>query len=275
MSKICYVHPTQSSAPGLRYRQKLFDSLKKSEAVGQDVQIDIKKIEKATVTLNAYTETLYFELLQRPYTIEAVIQAEREGYDAAIIGCYMDPGLEEAREVANIPVVGLAEASFSIAHMLTGKRRKIAIISIGEKVNIRIVENIDRWGFDSQLISVRPVRLVSPETYDKVMTSSQPPASDIQKLKDESIKVARGCIQDGAEVVIPGCAGLGPFLATEGILEIDGAVILDPLTCAIKMAEDLIDIRKSGVNVSRRSTYRQLPKEDWVKERKNFGFLKG
>lgn len=41
--------------------------------------------------------------------------AEAEPVDAIILGCFGDPGLAALREIASVPVVGLAEASFAVA----------------------------------------------------------------------------------------------------------------------------------------------------------------
>lgn len=39
------------------------------------------------------------------------VQAEREGYDAFIVGHFQDAGLYELRKVVDIPVIGLGEAT--------------------------------------------------------------------------------------------------------------------------------------------------------------------
>lgn len=269
MSKICYVHPARPGE-GLKYRWKLFDTLKKKGVIKQDTEFAIKTIDVPTTTLTGYTESWYFDLLQRPYTVESTIQAEKEGFDAVIIACYFDPGVDEAREVVNIPVVGIAEASFSYAHMLTRKKGSIAVIAIAEKGVLKTEDVIDKYGFSPQMIPVRPVRRILQETYTKAASTSDPAA--MKALKEEFFEVAKGCIRDGAEVIIPGCGGLGPLLAAEGITTVDGALILDCVTCAIKMAQDLIDMRKVGIDVCRRLTYRQLSEGDWAKERQNFGY---
>jgi len=82
----------------------------------------------------------------------------------------------------------------------------------------------------------------------------------------------RVCVVDGAEVVIAGAAGLGAFLEQQEILDVDGVPVLNCVTCAIKMAKNLIDLQKLGISVSRRLMYRKPVEEDWETERKNFGF---
>lgn len=47
-----------------------------------------------------------------------VREAQADGFDAAVIWCGDDPGLESARQRATIPVVGPATASLSVARLL-------------------------------------------------------------------------------------------------------------------------------------------------------------
>src|SRR5712675_1538371 len=49
--------------------------------------------------------------------LKAVLAAEREGFDAFVIGCCYDPALTQARELVNIPVVGPLEASVMLSRL--------------------------------------------------------------------------------------------------------------------------------------------------------------
>ena len=49
----------------------------------------------------ASIESAYEEALCVPATVELIAQCEAEGYDACIIGCFGDPGLEAAREAGH------------------------------------------------------------------------------------------------------------------------------------------------------------------------------
>ncbi len=53
----------------------------------------------------------YLEYLETGEVLKNVQRAVVEGYDAFLIGNIADPGLREAREIANIPVLGLCEVS--------------------------------------------------------------------------------------------------------------------------------------------------------------------
>ena len=45
-----------------------------------------------------------------PHVVATVARCEREGFNAAIVDCTGDPGLDEARRIAGIPVIGAGEA---------------------------------------------------------------------------------------------------------------------------------------------------------------------
>lgn len=267
--RICGIWNGQPTAV-LKIMQRLFDQLKKNRVIRPDTEISIKTVGKLTLVLRPYAETLYFDLLERPYIVEAVIQAEKEGYDAAFLFCYFDPGLDEAREVVRIPVVGVAESSLLFAMTLGRKKGSTAVVTIGQKGVLKISDVIDRYGLNSQLIPVRPVRQVPLESYTKAIDTDD--AKYKQVAKDDFIKVAKDCVRDGAEVIISACGGLGPLLVTEGVYEVEGIPVLDCVTCAIKMAENLADFQKAGISVSRRLMYRSPLEEDWNKERQHFGF---
>ena len=49
------------------------------------------------------------------------MNAERNGYDAFIIGCYLDTGLQRARSLVDIPALGVTETSMLVACTLGRK----------------------------------------------------------------------------------------------------------------------------------------------------------
>ena len=64
-------------------------------------------------------ESKYEEYLSFSATAKEIVRLEKEGYDAAILGCAADPGLDAMREITTkMLVVGLGEASVLTAAML-------------------------------------------------------------------------------------------------------------------------------------------------------------
>ena len=62
-------------------------------------------------------ESAYDEAYAIPPTLVVVRKANEEGYDALILACFSDPGLEAAKEISNIPVVGIEEPTLHMAAM--------------------------------------------------------------------------------------------------------------------------------------------------------------
>ena len=172
-------------------------------------------------------ESAYDEAFAIPPTLGLVKKANEEGYDAVILACFSDPGLEAAREVSVIPVIGIEESTLHMAAMLGAKfsimtPRKQRIPSKCEHVHIR--------GLSHFLASVRSLDLSVAET-----------DSDPAKTKQRLMDVAKIAVEkDGAEVIVMGCAGMAGY--AREIEEILSVKVLDPAAVALKTAEAMADL---------------------------------
>ena len=79
------------------------------------------------------------------------VKAEREGYDAFVVGHFQDAGLYEARSVVDIPVVGLGEASMLYACQL-GQRS--GIVTINPRYISWFHHQISKYGLTSRVTGV-------------------------------------------------------------------------------------------------------------------------
>ena len=204
-----------------------------------------------------YTRSLYAELLNDRPLLENVIAAEREGFDAVVLGCWNDP-LWEAREIVDIPVVGIGEAAMLLATTL-GFR--FAVITVGPKVIPSIEMDLRLYGLESRAI-VRPVRSVDPASDTEMLLESigDPHRRFIPNFE----RVARACIADGAEVIVVGCGYYGAILSLHGYNEIPGTgvPVLDCSAAGLKLGESLADLNKSiGLRKSS-ALYFQKPPQD-------------
>jgi allantoin racemase len=137
-------------------------------------------------------ESKYEDALAVPGTVEAAIQAEREGMDAVVINCSADTGLEACREALNIPVVGPSQAAMHLAAQLT---HRFSVLSLLERVNQRFEEMAWNWGLAHKLASVRAVEVPLLDLSDNA-------DGLVQKLFETGMR----CIeQDGAHGLILGC----------------------------------------------------------------------
>ena len=79
------------------------------------------------------------------------VKAEREGYDAFMIGHFQDAGLYEARSVVDIPVVALGEASMLYACQL-GQRT--GIVTINTRYIPWFHHQIGKYGLERRVTGV-------------------------------------------------------------------------------------------------------------------------
>ncbi len=215
--KIFVINPNTSESMTDHIREAL-ESVKRS-----DTELTVTCPSKGPNTI----ESAYDEAYAIPPTLELVKKANAEGYDAVILACFSDPGLEAAKEISAIPVVGIEEATLHMAAMLGAKfsimtPRKQRIASKCEHVHMR--------GLAHFLASVRSLDLSVAET-----------DADPAKTKRRLMEVANAAVEtDGAEVIIMGCAGMAGY--AEEIEQALNIKVLDPAAVALKTAEAMADL---------------------------------
>lgn len=165
-----------------------------------------------------------------PGVIDAAVRAERDGADAVIINCMDDPGLDAAREVVRIPVVGPAQASMHLA--LTLANRFAIITTSGEDVPI-VRELVERYRLEERCSGIRYLGL-SPLSL----------GNDEEQTFRVFLDAARMAVEDdGAAAIIAGCtllSGKTDRLA-EALAELTPAVpVIDPLEAALHHARTLV-----------------------------------
>ncbi|MBU1306021.1 MAG: aspartate/glutamate racemase family protein, partial [Alphaproteobacteria bacterium] len=133
--------------------------------------------------------------------------------DAYVIACFSDPGVEAVRRITDKPVFGIAEAAYCGA-LLHGKR--FGVISLGPSSIARHHAHIARLGLSERLGGDRAVDMSVAEANE---THQAEAAIRVvgQRLREE----------DGADVLILGCAGMGA--QRPGLQAALGCVVIDPV----------------------------------------------
>lgn len=204
-----------------------------------------------------YVRSLYTSLLNHRSVVENCIAAERDGFDAVVIGCWCDP-LWEARGAVDIPVVGIGEAAMLLAHTVG---YKYAVITVAPGAAPPIESDVRLYGLEDRAI-VRPVRWIDiPADRELILESVADPE---RRLIPSFERVARQCIEDGADVILVGCGYYGPILTTHGYNKVSGTdvPVVDASAAGLKLAETLAGLRDSiGLKVSRARFFRGAPPE--------------
>jgi Asp/Glu/hydantoin racemase len=184
------------------------------------------------------------------------IAAEEGGYDAYAIMSIPEPALRETRSVIDIPVVGYGESSMLTATML-GER--MGVLLFIEEMAPVIQQNAARVGLATRFGGVRHVGF----TFNDVLKGYDEPESLLERFHS----AARAMIREGVDVIIPGEAPLCVLLAGHGVNRVDDVPVLDALGATIKMAETMVDLRRSsGLAPARRGYFVEQPPRDRVKE---------
>lgn len=122
------------------------------------------------------------------------------GHDAVLLACFGDPGLMALRELAGVPVVGLAQASFEAA----GRLGRFAIVTGGHAWGPMLARFARAHQLDAQLVGIHTIDWTGAQI-----------AADPAGAHDALVAAAQHGIEAGAERVLLGgaaLAGLAPAL---------------------------------------------------------------
>lgn len=209
----------------------------------------------------------YLEYLETGEVLKNVHRAVREGYDAFLIGNIADPGLREAREIANIPVLGLCESAMHIACMMGAN---FSFVTINEKFTPRVVENVHRYGLTTRFVGAN--RMAVERLTDLGEAFEPGPAQD--RIVAQFNAAAKKNTDAGAEVVIAAGGVVMALLAHAGIHETtDWVPILNGITNLVKLGEAAVKLDRimGGRFVSKKCLYAPPPPDQIATFRKHYG----
>ncbi|MEM7123832.1 MAG: aspartate/glutamate racemase family protein [Pseudomonadota bacterium] len=157
------------------------------------------------------------------------ILAERAAaFDAAVIAAFGDPGLGPARELFEIPIVGLAEASALMACPLG---RTFSIVSFSPRLEPWFRECITWHGLAGRLASIRML---------------DAPVAEVADVQSENADLlvdlaSRAVSEDGADVIV--LAG-APLAGLSGLVRDRISVpVVEGVAASVKMAEGLVALK--------------------------------
>ena len=170
--------------------------------------------------------------------LEMLAEVHRD-YDAAIIAAFGDPGLMGARELFDLPVVGMAEAAMLAACMLG---RRFSIVTFARALGPWYQECVEMHGLTGRCASIR------------MLDGSFGAISEVQSEKEDLLVAlaARAVEEDEADVIILGgapLAGLAPRVRDRIAVP-----VIDQMAASVKMAEALVALnpRKATAGTFRR-----------------------
>ena len=165
----------------------------------------------------ASIESHYDEALAVPGVLAAIAaHPEADGY---LLACFGDPGLDAAREVADAPVLGIAQAAMHIAAPLG---RGFSIVTTLDRTTGRAHDLVSHYGFAAQCRGIHACDI---------------PVLELDTSPDTAEMLTKACREalatDGSDVIVLGCAGMAE-LATQMSVEL-GAPVVDGVAAGIGM----------------------------------------
>ena len=219
--------------------------------LGGLVQLETRIVEGGSESI----ECFYDSALAAPYILKTAAQGERDGFDAIVMDCFLDPALSECRELVRIPVMGACQSACSLAARLADR---FSVIGILDRADRCIRENVRRYGVEPLLASVPVVDMPVVALHDNE-----------EMLKEKTIEAAVKAVrEDGAHAVIFGCTcmctvqdAVAEGLKQQGIdipvIEPYRAALYDAIACAL---QERITSTKQGSITSVQAVY--VPADD-------------
>jgi allantoin racemase len=181
-------------------------------------------------------EGYYDEAFAVPGMLMEIARGEKAGANAAIIACFDDTGLDAARALADIPVIGICEAALASTAFIA---QRFTIVTTMERSRLPLEHLVHRYGMGGRC-KVRAADI-------PVLSLEDPTSNARDRLREE---IALALRDDRAEAIVLGCAGMAD-LTLELRAEF-GVPVVDGVAAAVKQAEALVAL---GLSTAKRGAY--------------------
>lgn len=184
----------------------------------------------------ASLEGHFDEALAVPGMLERLLEMARgeKRIDGYLIACFGDPGLAAAREVADVPVMGIAEAGMQMATMIARRFSIVTTLARTLPIAEHLLHQYARAGHCAGLHACElPVAAFeSGETavYERLLHACREALS-----------------RDKSDAVLLGCAGMSEL--AERLTQALGVPVIDGVVAGVSLLEA---VHASGLGVSKR-----------------------
>lgn len=186
-------------------------------------QVEIAGVEKGPASI----ESMYEEYLAIPETAREVLAAQAAGCDAAIVGCFGDPGLDGFREITDMLVVGPAGASIGLATTLG---HRFSILTVTDSIVGALRRLVWEAGALDKLASIRAVDI-------SVIDLNKDHEGSLERMLAAGREIIAA---DGADVLVLGCMSMGFLDVAEYMTGELGIPVINPAKASLKVTEALV-----------------------------------
>ncbi len=229
------------------------DTLKKhaSRVCGPDTVIDVHGVLPGSYPNGLapiqVTKYRWVEHLLKAQLVENIMRAEREGYDAVAISCFLDPGMEEARSVVDIPVVSSCETALLVSSVIG---RSFGMLAIDEHMAEQVRALVHRYGYRDRVKIIETLN--PPFTEHELELAFKGSPAFVERFSKQASRL----VEAGVDVIIPAEGVINTVLVRNQVHQVAGAPVLDSYGALVAFAEMLVQFRRrSGLSVGRRGDY--------------------
>ncbi|MDE4097298.1 aspartate/glutamate racemase family protein [Phaeobacter gallaeciensis] len=158
-----------------------------------------------------------------PPLLELVRKASDTGARAIVIACFDDTGLDEARQLATCPVLGIGQASYVMAELIGGPTAVITTVQAAVPV---IEANIDAQGHASHIDTIRAANVPVLLLEDSPAEAAAAFTAAAHRLPPDTVNVIIGCA--------------GAVSVTGHLGDLPGLTVIDGVTAAAKLSRALV-----------------------------------
>jgi allantoin racemase len=172
-------------------------------------------------------EGFFDEAFAVPAMLQMIREADEAGVAGHVIACFDDTGLDAARTVARAPVVGIGEGAFHLASMVA---TKFSVVTTLARSIPAIEHNLLKYGLMARCARVRAAEVA-------VLALEEPGSTARATISDE---IGRALVEDRAEAIVLGCAGMADLAAA--LTQKHGVPVVDGVAAAVKLVEALASL---------------------------------
>ena len=167
-------------------------------------------------------ESHFDEAISAVGVLDEIRRGDAQGVDAHVIACFGDPGLLAARELSAAPVIGIAEAAFHFAALIS---TRFSVVTTLGRTAIIAEQLLHNYGFAQHCRRVRAAEI-------PVLELELDSACALERIIAEC---RRAKAEDGIGAIVLGCAGMAEHSAEIGAAL--GLPVVDGVSAAVKLAE--------------------------------------
>ena len=193
----------------------------------------------------------YAKLILQTEVIDICRAAEKNKFDAVILGSFSEPFLPEIRSLLSIPVISMPECTLLVACSMA---EKFALTTLAPANVKRVKALVKRHGLESRVSGY--YSLAHPVDEDILNVALKKP----KQVVTDFLATAEQAKADGADLIVPAEGVLNLIIQRSNTNPIGRLSVLDCVSTSFLYAEMMINMqRRLGIGIGRMGSYAMPP----------------